>query len=61
MAVVEEHKYGNCTVYIHDDYVVKTQEEVDAILEELGRIVSRYETKRIIKKLEESEKAQKDT
>lgn len=55
MAVVEEHKYGNCTVYIHDDYVVKTQEEVDAILEELGRIVSRYETKRIMKELEESE------
>lgn len=54
IAVVEEYRFGNCHVYIHDDYIVKTQEEKDAIIKELERIVSRDRTKRILKELEES-------
>lgn len=29
MAVIKEYKSGNTTIRIHDDYMAKTQEEID--------------------------------
>lgn len=36
MAVVAQYKIGNCNVTIDDRYCVKTQEEVDKILRDIG-------------------------
>ena len=36
--IVQEKKIGNTTIRIHDDYIVKTPEEVQAILDRLGQI-----------------------
>lgn len=51
--LVEEYKDGNCTIKIYDDYVVKTQEEVDAILKELGQIVARSQMRQIMKEMKQ--------
>ena len=37
--IVKEYKAGNTIIRIHDDYIVKTPEEVQAILDRLGQIV----------------------
>lgn len=31
MAVVKELQYGECKIIVHDDAIVKTQEEIDEI------------------------------
>ena len=36
MAIVAEYKIGNCKVYIDDSCMVKTKEEVDKILRDIG-------------------------
>ena len=36
--IVEEYKFGNTRCYICDDSVVKTQKEVDEILERCAKI-----------------------
>lgn len=38
MAVIKELHYGECTVIVHDDCIVKTQEEVDEILDNVKKI-----------------------
>ncbi|MCB7321295.1 hypothetical protein [Lacrimispora sp. 210928-DFI.3.58] len=37
---VREMQIGNCTVEFHNDYIVKTEEERQAILKHLSIIVS---------------------
>lgn len=39
---VAEYHIGNSTVEIHDDYIVKTEEERQRILERVGKIYSTY-------------------
>lgn len=38
MAVVKELQLGDCKVIVHDDAIVKTQEEMDEIVENVKRI-----------------------
>lgn len=45
--VVYEEKIGNTICRICDDYVVKTKEERDAILERVAEILSRAEERRM--------------
>lgn len=42
MALVKSYTSGNTKIRIHDDYTVKTPEEVKEILSRLGKIVSRW-------------------
>lgn len=37
--IIQEKQIGCTKIRIHDDYTVKTPEEVQAILERLGQIV----------------------
>lgn len=39
MAIVKTIEHGACTVYIHDDAVVHTQEEKQQIIDKVSRIV----------------------
>ncbi len=39
---VKEFKIGNSTVEIYDDYIVKTEEERQEILERVGKLYSDY-------------------
>ncbi|MEA5060023.1 hypothetical protein SDC9_149005 [bioreactor metagenome] len=38
MAIVKDYYIGNTHVMIDDEYCVKTQEEVDAILKKVGQL-----------------------
>ncbi len=38
--VVEEIKIGNAKVTIHDDYIVSDKRKVDAILHQIGVLIS---------------------
>ena len=38
MAVVKEIQLGECKVIVHDDAVVKTQEEIDEIVNNVKKI-----------------------
>lgn len=38
MSIVEDYYSGNTHIVICDDYCVKTQEEIDSILDRIGRI-----------------------
>lgn len=37
---VKEYKIGGSTIEIYDDYIVKTEEEKQAILDRIGRLYS---------------------
>ena len=37
---VKEYKIGGSTIEIYDDYIVKTEEEKQEILERIGRLSS---------------------
>ncbi|MGL5434961.1 MAG: hypothetical protein ACRDBO_06100 [Lachnospiraceae bacterium] len=39
MAIVKTYKKGNTTIRIHDDCMAKTEEERQAILDEVKRLV----------------------
>lgn len=47
MAIVKDYYNGNTHIIIHDDYIVKTQEEVDAILKNLGHLMYEQEIRRL--------------
>ncbi|EEG52891.1 hypothetical protein [Enterocloster asparagiformis] len=39
---VREYKIGESTIEIHDDYIVKTEEERQEILSRVGKLYSDY-------------------
>ncbi len=41
MAIVKELNHGPCKIYIHDDCVVKTEEEKQAIIDRVSQIIIR--------------------
>lgn len=45
MAVVSDHMSGNCHIIVKDDYVVKTKEEEQQILDNIARIYVKYKIK----------------
>ena len=57
MAVVKDYYIGNTRIRIHDDYCVKTQEEIDSILKRIGSIYADYLTRKLI---EEGKKERKE-
>jgi len=59
MAVVKDYMDGNCRIVIYDDHCVKTQKEVDEILENVARIYRRYFINKALKEMEEKELKEK--
>ena len=53
--VVRDYYIGNTHVKVCDDYVVKTQEEVDAILNRVAEIAQRALTAKYLKEQQEKE------
>lgn len=60
MAVVKEYHDGELTVRIHDDFFVKTDEEIDEILRDLATIVQQDYARRMMIKEEENRKVMED-
>ena len=58
MAVVQRMQIGNTKIEIDDQYCVKTQEEVDAILERIGVMAYEALNAKYIREQQEREKAQ---
>ena len=54
---VKEYKIGGTTVEIYDDYIVKTEEERQAILDRVGKIYSDYFSTASMKAKETSQTA----
>lgn len=42
MAVVMEYMSGNCKITVMDDYMVKTKEETQQILDNMAKICMKY-------------------
>lgn len=46
MAVIQENISGACRIVVHDDYIVKSQEEIQKIVDNVSRIVINEEKRR---------------
>lgn len=56
MAIVKTYHVGKSVVHYDDRYCVKTQEEIDKILYEVGVIWANSEIRKAFKKAEEAQK-----
>lgn len=46
MAVIQDTTSGSCRIVVHDDYIVKSQEEIQKIVDNVSRIVISEEKRR---------------
>lgn len=46
VAIVKDYYVGNTHIRVHDDYCLKTKEEVDAVLKRIGNIYTSYLTRK---------------
>lgn len=60
MAVIKTVKSGNCIIRFHDDFIVKTKEEEQAILDRIAEIYVNAFRKQALRKLQR-EQEQKES
>lgn len=58
MALIKEITHGQCKIYVHDDYIVKTQEEIQQIVDNVSRIVINEERRKAVAAQEAKEKGE---